>query len=487
LTTSGSFAGLFAMIVSPQIRVYNRIIAYIAFFAFAAVVVALQYIQRRWFANRSALFYAVSALLMTAGVWDLTPAAPLPASFLAIKTETDNDRAFIGRIESAVPHDSMIFQLPYESFPESAPNHKMMSYDHLRGYVYSDNLRWSYAAMRGRPADAWLQETSELPVPELLNKLAAAGFQGIYVDSYGYTDGASELRSQLLQVLASSPIESADHRFSFYPLSGYTSRIKASGAPLNTSAALDLPLSVVWRGCAPSGGSNYWCPYDGELDVVNSGSGARPMHISARFAPATADPATLTLSGLVSEKLRMNLQGVPYSADLVLAPGHNVIKLHSDGKRLTGTLDPRTLVFAILDFKTSEGPPNPVTLNVKSCSLGSGDNNYWCPYDGELELVNSSKQEHSITLRGIFGSATLTPALLTLGGLAPKRVLAGNQTLAGNRVLIGNPGTPMATDVVVPPGRHSIQLHCEGKRLEAPNDPRTLIFSILNLTMEGKQ
>ena len=48
---------------------------------------------------------------------------------------------------------AMVFQLPYRRFPETQPLARMADYDLMRGYLHSDDLRWSYGFMKGRPGD----------------------------------------------------------------------------------------------------------------------------------------------------------------------------------------------------------------------------------------------------------------------------------------------------------------------------------------------
>ena len=72
--------------------------------------------------------------------------------------------------------------------------------------------------MKGRPADDWQKRVASLPIPQLLTTIAAAGFQGVYIDSTGYPDGAKDLMSQLGALLKTNPLRSVDQRFIFFPM-----------------------------------------------------------------------------------------------------------------------------------------------------------------------------------------------------------------------------------------------------------------------------
>ena len=54
-------------------------------------------------------------------------------------------------------------------------------------FLHTRSVRWSYGAMKGRPAD-WAAELVGVPVADLVSRLAAAGFDGVYVDRFGYAD-----------------------------------------------------------------------------------------------------------------------------------------------------------------------------------------------------------------------------------------------------------------------------------------------------------
>lgn len=110
----------------------------------------------------------------------------------------------------------MVFQLPYVPFPENPPVNRMVDYDGLRGYLHSDDLRWSYGAIRGRndPNAALAAE----PTPALVKDVAAAGFAGIYVDRFAYADQAAKLEAELAATLGTKPLVSENGRFSFFQL-----------------------------------------------------------------------------------------------------------------------------------------------------------------------------------------------------------------------------------------------------------------------------
>ncbi len=474
------------MMISPQIRAYSRISIYIAFFSFLAVLILIRRVELLWFRSkdRAKLLHFAVAAVMFAGLWDITPPVlalePTPAALAAEKS----DRNFIQSIEAAVPSGSMIYQLPYHPFPEYGPINKMQDYDPLRGYLYSDHLRWSYGAMRGRPADEWQKHVASLPLSQMLPTVAEAGFQGIYIDCDGYADGAENLVSRLGALLAESAVRSANRRFVFFPIVKYSTglkRVDSAAWARTRERVLQLPVSISWKGCSPpeDGGKHIWCPYDAEMQLENEGGGDRWIHVQATFQSATGNPATLTFGAPVSRTIEIAGGWQPSSLDVVVPPGTLRVKVHSDAKRLVLPTDPRLLVFNILNPEvTSDSPfanaPPPIGVAFTGCTPPTGGKNFWCPFDGALALTNSGSEPRSLRVSARIQTGASAPAILTMGGLLTKTVP------------IGPGGVPFTADITLPPGKSTITLHCDGKRYIVPTDARVLVFSITGLDVSDE-
>src|SRR5690606_17161453 len=125
LATIGGFGSIFALLISPQIRAYNRISVYIAFISLFALAVLIDLLIKKY--NKSKLHYTamvgVICILIIIGILDQTDRSLIP-NYQLLKEEYLNDREFVGNIESSVPESSIIYQLPYVPFPENPPVYK---------------------------------------------------------------------------------------------------------------------------------------------------------------------------------------------------------------------------------------------------------------------------------------------------------------------------------------------------------------------------
>jgi len=215
LGTIGGFGSLFALLVSPQIRTYCRVNVLIGFFALFAVVLLVDRL-RRW---RPRLALGTLPIVLVLGLLDqATPAAVRP--YAATKKDYASDADLVRRIEATVPAGTAVFELPYMGFPDSGPVQNMLDYDPIRPYLHSRALRWSYPAMYGRAGDAWARDVSQSMPGRMLETLKNAGFGGLLIDRYGFTDGGCAIEAAFRTALGVEPLVSPNNRLVFFTLAG---------------------------------------------------------------------------------------------------------------------------------------------------------------------------------------------------------------------------------------------------------------------------
>jgi phosphoglycerol transferase len=227
LGTIGGFGALFALLISPQIRSYNRISVYIAFFAFFAIVLLLDRVEQRFFSTRGrrAAFCILIVFLLVLGIVDQSSKRFVP-SYGMTRAEYRSDADFIREIETAVPPGSMIFQLPVKRFPETPPIERLGDYDLFKGYLHARQLRWTYGAMKDRRSDTWQTSIVVRPLNEMVEAITLAGFKGIYVDRFGYPDSAAQLEADLTGLLGTTPLVSKNARLAFFNLALYQHKLQ---------------------------------------------------------------------------------------------------------------------------------------------------------------------------------------------------------------------------------------------------------------------
>lgn len=184
----GGFGSLFANLVSPSIRGWNRASIFVSFSTILALVIVVEHglariaVSKRVFAGG-----ALATAMVIFGFWDQTPSAcrgcdPAARSAYAM------DQTFVGEIERSLPVGSAVYQLPYMPFPEVPPLHGLQTYGLAAGFINSRALKWSYAGMKGREGDLYFRQLSTQPVDAQLAEIRKKGFRGVYIDTRGYPD-----------------------------------------------------------------------------------------------------------------------------------------------------------------------------------------------------------------------------------------------------------------------------------------------------------
>ena len=336
--TMGGLGSLFAYTVSPDIRCYYRICVYLAVFSFTAVLVAVDRLASRSHPARRRILHGAAGLAMALGILDVTPAFPDLTGSIAVSYR--HDQSFVRQIENALPAGSAVFQLPYHPFPEHGPIHRMGDYDHLRGYLFSDTLRWSYGAIKGRQEDSWQKSIAAKPIPEMLSLIAQRGFSGIYVDGFGYADGGQKVRAGLEWATGRQPLRSPDGRFSFFG-------VTRQPAPA---------VSALVEGCSEREGDGVlnwnWCGQAGEIAVTNRGGKAAPITLTMLLRLGKAGPnSEARVEGLgLNRTVPLSVRAVPYSFDVQAPPGVSRLRISSRAEPLAVPGDPRTLTVAVMNL-----------------------------------------------------------------------------------------------------------------------------------------
>jgi phosphoglycerol transferase len=227
LACSGGAGALFNLFVSPNIRAYNRVSVFIAFFALSALALLADRLGRRLRSpGGRRLYQGGLAVALGLGILDQCPPWLVPP-YRANKETYTAEAEFIGRVEATLPPGSMVFQLPSVPFPEGPYNLWFGSTDHLRCYLHSRHLRWSYGAMRGREGDRWREKVTGQPLPKMVRTLADAGFRGVMVDRAGYLDFGASVEPELTRLLGVKPLVSRGvGRHAFFDLTPYAARLR---------------------------------------------------------------------------------------------------------------------------------------------------------------------------------------------------------------------------------------------------------------------
>ena len=96
----------------------------------------------------------------------------------------------------------------------------------------------------------------------------------------------------------------------------------------------------------------------------------------------------------------------------------------------------------------------------------------WCSSEGTLIINNTSNKDRKFIMSTKF-----------LTGYPELSNLTIESSLVNESLEINNSGYRYEKEITVPPGSHAIKFSCDAERVDAPTDPRYLVFRVVNFQM----
>ena len=361
--TTGAGGTLFGFYVSSQLRGWNRISIFIAFFAAIGLAALLAWLLERGVSRRGQVLGVVAlALVLFTGYKDQTRLGFRPTYEANLATWRSDSR-FVSGVEARLPGNAAILQYPQQSFPEFGQLFKIADYDELKGYIHSDRLRWSYGAIKGRMPDDWVSHTKDLSLEQQLAAAVAAGFRGAVVDTFGYEDGGADFLGRLRRAIgAPADLVSEDGRLVFFDLTPLARRAAAVAPATREQAAQALirPVAVEYGTGFYGAEQNaedtwHWGLQKATIELGNEARVARrlTLRFKLRTPGTTTQQVVLRLPGGQRETVAVRAgRAAPVRLSLVVAPGDQQLTLTTDAP--VNAADGRQLHLQVLDLERED-------------------------------------------------------------------------------------------------------------------------------------
>jgi hypothetical protein len=219
LGTIGGFSSVFATLISPQIRGYNRISIIIATLSLMAVAVLID----RYLKNKTKLIvFMVSISILFIGIFDQTTRGMRLTPPKSTTQKFDSDEIFVNKIEHSFDYTQekgRILQLPFMPYPEHSRINNLEGYEHFVDYLHSEKLSWSFGAINGRESHLWLDKLSKLSIEEIVEIVNDGTFNGILINRIGYEDHGKDIIRRLEAITKKEPLISDNGLKVFFKLS----------------------------------------------------------------------------------------------------------------------------------------------------------------------------------------------------------------------------------------------------------------------------
>lgn len=201
--------GVIVALFVPFIASYNRVSIFILFACITAVLLLINNWLDILKDNKKKYFAVaiISAVMLLYGFYEQSGCyAYLNKEMLDNNTQQlEWDRTFFAELEQNAGENSMVYMLPYMSSFENGSAGNVSDYEHFRGYMNTETIRWSYGGLNGGLNDRWYEATSEYEPAELIEELKEKAFAGIYINVDGYDgDEGKILTNQILKELGTN-------------------------------------------------------------------------------------------------------------------------------------------------------------------------------------------------------------------------------------------------------------------------------------------
>ena len=345
----GGLNALLGMAGFTLFRATNRYSIAVLALALMFLAQFLTWISRRWSIG---LRLGLAASLGLLATWDQLPRLALPEQLNAIARNVESDRIFVQALEEQLPAGAMVFQLPIAEYPEGASIHNMASYEHLRPYLVSSELRWSFGDDKGNPQFGWQYELAGLAPAELIEALERYGFAAVQINRKAYADRGAALLHGLRAAGRADTIESAR---------GDLVGIRIHPVRLPERPAVAVIFASGWHGLEtdPQGNSWRWSSGSARMVLLNSTPTPIARRVSFQISTLTKRHIQLRHGDRILVELELEGGKARQIADLTvtLAPGMNVFSWITDAPaRSASRNDPRPLAFTVRNMRIRPQP-----------------------------------------------------------------------------------------------------------------------------------
>ncbi|WP_018860010.1 hypothetical protein [Rhizobium sp. 42MFCr.1] len=367
LATVGGFGAIFNLLVAPDIRAYNRIIVFLAFFS--AVVLSgllsdwLDFIDRRPFfrtrqwAKRSTSVALIGSTFLIGLIDQGDAARQLMNRYDLDKAQAVDEADLVARMQARVPRVTQVYQLPERPFPLDAGKDRMGTYDHGRPFLWSEKIRWSWPSFSYR-SEAWHERIGSLSDPQFVENLIVSGFNGLWLDRYGYSDQElPEIEAMLQRQIGIPNLESTSKRYAFFDLSRKAASIASDGGGRiadRTEAMLEAPFLGFPRGVYPqeigaSGELIRWSQRKSRVLIGNPSSGTRQLRFASAFRSLPGGQLHVVGSG-VDRVIDMQSGNGDFSVSIALEGKQTTtLTFEYKGGRVFANGDARIMYFGLVN------------------------------------------------------------------------------------------------------------------------------------------
>jgi hypothetical protein len=329
------FLGLFGVILFRSSNRYSIVILAIVLLF---LVKRLSVLTRGWRPFPVAVIAGIAALV---AFLDQSPQPPTRAAINRVRALVASDHRLVSMLETKLPTQAMVFELPVMGYPEVPPIREMVDYEHFRPFLHSHSLRFSYGNIKGRTRERWQEEVVRFGAPNLVSTLERYGFSAILINKKAYEAKGAPLLAELSAAGRSEVLCESDDLLCI--------RLSPVQKPI-----LPPEFDHNWFELEGSATDN-WRWSTGDASIILYNQGPRPREIRLSFLLSSLGSRTIQISKDGQELFVGALSEVASSKPVNLAvqvpPGRCQVRFHTNVPgALPGNGDDRKLAFNVRNF-----------------------------------------------------------------------------------------------------------------------------------------
>ena len=314
---------LVAGTLTAQIRGWNRLVPLLLLLFILGAAAVL---HRTPVARKLALSIPIALVVLALTAVDsVLPFRAAYAGSVHIARElSDAATEYTASVNTAIPQDCGVLQLPYMPYAEFGVLGGINDYDHFWMSITNEGKSWSYGAVKYTDASVWAAQLPEVPTDEQASLLVGAGFCAIHLDTRGYI---SEELAPLLDAMKArfgEPVaDGFDGKWLLFSLDGIPAASpEAVTAFLHQPMVFEDPVTVAPRQTDLER-SWYWTAEPTGTFTIKPTGPDGPIHsVSGGIASAPCGPlpvnVTLTSEGGSATTTVLAKPGEPAPFDLAL-------------------------------------------------------------------------------------------------------------------------------------------------------------------------
>jgi phosphoglycerol transferase len=462
LGTIGGFGSIIALLFSAVLRCYNRVSIYIMFICIFALCLFVQEFIKERGARKRIVYYIITVLVFIFGIFEQATNTEIDFHLgrIGIIANFDADKEYYRTLENMNDKNAMIFQLPYQEFPES-----LTGYNFMIPYIHTKTLSWSAGSIRGTKGDRFYKNICNLPVQTMLKVLKEYNFSGIQLNKKLYSTIPEQFEKTTAAIenqTGGKPFIDSTGNVYYYSLKEeYIKEIASLIQPVFSDGFYDLEQSsnMQWR----------WAKQKAELIIIYDGSSTVSANLSFKIGPSLRNNFIRISCDNIENEYPMNEQE-EIILNLRIPPGGMAINFTTDAPKVSwAPKDPRDLYFMLR---------NPVLSVLKEQQPVFSDGFYdleqfgnmqwrWAKQKAELIITNDRVTTVSANLSFRIGPSLRNNFI---------RISCDN---IENEYPM-NEQEEITLNLKIPPGGMAINFTTDAPKVRVPQESRDLYFRLIN-------